>query len=397
MQEVAEWRAESKSEAKQIGLRSNKAAVVLPINWRSDAVKDPRSSAQALQWDAPKANHIDHLAGQPLSLVVDLMEGRKIGAEELPAGMCNYVAMKLEVIKSVRNRNRIVSQVDKRWEPMYTAFSESRGSSHTCWIDSFHMTSFPIRSRLVTQPPSHPSLRLTIKHGTLENPNYNPLTNPSLVFEACLSKEIIVNLTPKSAAGKGFQNLEPVILKPTWYQWRNARGANNHAFIKIMAQLVETAKIPSVEDFLPYTEWPPMVLHTKKSRIDLMIEEQETAEEEMFEGKLGDQLISYNPATLPRILGVFAGDYNRDFLLAFGLVMGGSLIDRTGTLAVAKYDFTSDPVDPGRRSIHLSLTLSLTIVLRLILTERKLNLANMYPVPPMQVNQVLRFISSNFF
>ena len=43
------------------------------------------------------------------------------------------------------------------------------------------------------------------------------------------------------------------------------------------------------------------------------------------------------------------GDYNRDFLLALGLVMGGSLIDRTETLAVAKYDFTPDP----ERSIRL--------------------------------------------
>ena len=80
-----------------------------------------------------------------------------------------------------------------------------------------------------------------------------------------------------------------------------------------------------------------------------MIEEQETPDEGKFEGKLGDQLISYNAASLPRILGVFAGDYNRDFLLALGLVMGGSLIDRTETLAVAKYDFTPDP----ERSIHL--------------------------------------------
>ena len=69
----------------------------------------------------------------------------------------------------------------------------------------------------------------------------------------------------------------------------------------------------------------------------------------MLEGKLGDKLISYNPATLPRILGVFAGDYNRDFLLALGLVMGAPLIDRTGTLAVAKYDFSPDPTDPESR------------------------------------------------
>ena len=92
-----------------------------------------------------------------------------------------------------------------------------------------------------------------------------------------------------------------------------------------------------------------MVLFTNKSRLDLMMEEEEQEEEKMFEGKLGDKIISYNPATLPRILGVFAGDYNRDFLLALGMVMGAPLIDRTGTLAVAKYDFSPDPTEPERR------------------------------------------------
>jgi hypothetical protein len=274
------------------------------------------------------------------------MEGRRIGAEELPAGMCNYVAMKFEVLESVQNRRYgLVTQVDTSKEPMFSAFAESRGSSHSCWIDTFHMSGFPISSPLMVDF-GRPCMRLTIKHGTLSYPYPYPLTNPSMVFKACLSKEIIVNLTPKGS----FNGVDPVVLKPTWYQWRDyVRGAN----IKIMAQLVETSKIPSMEDFLPYTEWPPMVLHTKKSRLDLMIEEQETSEEEKFQGKLGDHLISYNPATLPRILGVFAGDYNRDFLLALGQVMGGSLIDRTETLAVAKYDFTPDPVDPEERSVHL--------------------------------------------
>ena len=350
MQEVVEWRAESKSEAKKVGVKSNKKAVVHPLNMKPD--KDPRSSAQALLWDAPKANAVHPYSYEvsPLSLVVDLMEGRRIGAEELPAGKCNYVAMKLEVLESVPRRHGIVLQVDKSKDPMYTSFADFRGSSNSCWIDTFHMSGFPISSPLVTRPSSYPSLRLTIKHGTLRT---GQLDNPSVVFELCRSKEIIVNLTPKSKPGHGVFDLEPVVLKPTWYHWRTVRGANDDAFIKITAQLVETAKIPSIEDFLPYTEWPPMVLHTKKSRLDLMIEEQETSEEEKFEGKLGDQLISYNAASLPRILGVFAGDYNRDFLLALGLVMGGSLIDRTGTLAVAKYDFAPDPLDPETRSIHL--------------------------------------------
>ena len=342
LQEVAEWRAESKAEAKQLGFKPNKRAVVHPLNLSPDVAKDPRSRDQAIQWDAPRANQVQK--SNRLSLVVDIMEGRRIGMEELQAGTSNYVALKLEVLKSIQGRSRTVVQVDDRKEPMYSMFADTRGSGHSRWIDAFHMSAFPIDSSLVTGTPY---LRLTIKHGTLETSEFD--RHPSMVFEACSSKEIRVNLTLMLATTFGSNKLEAVVLNPTWYQWRTTRGANEDAFIKIMAQLVETAKIPSMKDFLPYTEWPPMVLHTKKTRLDLMIEEQEAGEEQRFEGKLGEQLISYNPASLPRILGVFAGDYNRDFLLAFGLVMGAPLIDRTGTLAVAKYDFAPDPDDPERR------------------------------------------------
>ena len=338
---MADWRAQSKSEAKQLGFKPNKKAVLHHLNQSPDVAKDPRSMNQAIQWDAPRANQVQK--GSRLSLVVDIMEGRRIGMEELEAGMSNYVALKLEFLKSKQARSKTILQVDDSKEPMYSMFADSRGSGHSRWIDNFHMSAFPMDSGLVTDTPS---LRLTIKHGTLETSEF--ARHPSVVFEACTSKEIRVNLTIVLARSLGFDKLEAVVLNPTWYQWRTTRGANDDAFIKITAQLVETARIPSVKDFLPYTEWPPMVLHTKKSRLDLMIEEQEAPEEQRFEGKLGDQLISYNPASLPRILGVFAGDYNRDFLLAFGLVMGAPLIDRTGTLAVAKYDFAPDPVDPER-------------------------------------------------
>ena len=343
---MTDWRAQSKAEAKQLGFKPNKKAVLHPLNQSPDVAKDPRSMNQAIQWDAPRTNQIQKSCR--LSLVVDIMEGRRIGVEELEAGMSNYVALKLEVLKSVQGRSKTILQVDDSKEPMYSMFADSRGSGHCRWIDAFHMSAFPIDSSMVTGTPY---LRLTIKHGTLETSEF--VRHPSVVFEACTSKEIRVNLTLVSATTVGSNKLEPVVLNPTWYQWRTRRGATDDAFIKIMAQLVETSKIPSMKDFLPYTEWPPMVLHTKKSRLDLMIEEQEEPEEERFEGKLGDQLISYNPATLPRILGVFAGDYNRDFLLAFGLVMGAPLIDRTGTLAVAKYDFAPDPVDPERRLTNL--------------------------------------------
>ena len=49
LQEVAEWRAESKAEAKQLGFKPNKKAVVHPLNLSPDVAKDPRSRDQAIQ------------------------------------------------------------------------------------------------------------------------------------------------------------------------------------------------------------------------------------------------------------------------------------------------------------------------------------------------------------
>ena len=342
-QEVFEWRAESKSEAKKLGFKPNKKAVAHELNQSPDVAKDPRSLEQSLKWDAARTAWVER--GQKLSLVVDIMEGRRIGMDEVPAGMSNYLALKLEVLKDVSNGRRTVAMVDPEKEAMYSMFSEGRGSNYSRWIDSFHMSAFPLESSI--GGTGRPNLRLTIKHGTLVTSGHQT-TSPSVVFEACTSEEIAINLTISLKSNFSW-SLETIVLKPTWYQWRTVKGTTNDAFIKITAQLVETAKIPVMGDFLPYTEWPPMVLHTKKSRLDLMMEEEEEAEEKMFEGQLGTQLISYNPATLPRILGVFAGDYNRDFLLAFGLVMGAPLIDRTGTLAVAKYDFSPDQNDPETR------------------------------------------------
>ena len=65
------------------------------------------------------------------------------------------------------------------------------------------------------------------------------------------------------------------------------------------------------------------------------------------------------------MLGVFTGDYNRDFMLAFGLVMGAPIVDRSGTLAVDHYRFEDD-----RRTV----------------TERRLKVGNFYPVPPLNPN-----------
>ena len=45
----------------------------------------------------------------------------------------------------------------------------------------------------------------------------------------------------------------------------------------------------------------------------------------------------YNPASLPGLLAISAGDFNQDFMLGLGLVMGAPLVDRTGTLSVAAH------------------------------------------------------------
>jgi hypothetical protein len=285
--------------------------------------------------------------GSKVSLVVDIMEARRIGLENIDSEKeshgKNYVLIKYEVLDAR-------GQTDPSLRVHYAGFSEGRGSRHDRWIDSFHMAPFPWED--------YPRVRITMKQGHLVN---HHIGDAMAAYNACTSKEIPVSLSYRGAR---------LLLPPAWYQWKtNAASAASDAFIKITAQLVETCKMPNVSDFLPYPQWPPMVLHTKKSRLDLMLEEEEQPDDTRFQGKLGDRLISYNPATLPRILDVFAGDYNRDFMLAFGLVMGAPLIDRTGTLGVAKYDF--QPV-AGSTSVEL--------------TERRLNIANLYPVPALQTS-----------
>ena len=328
---------------------TNKRA--LSANQRlSNDVMDPRSAEQVTSLSSMRTNQVR--MDQPISLVVDIMEGRRIGMPEVPEGMCNYIVLKVEVLKIAVLRGRTTLVADTRVLPMYSIFTESRGSKHTCWIDKFNISAFPLPYQcLIGIETGKPSLRLTLKQGTLNQGTLDTFS-PALLF-AMNGKEVRVNLTIKEGErswSRMVPSLEPIVLKPTWYVWRSSSiRVKANSLVKLTVQLVVTAKIPAVKDFLPYTMWPPMVLFTNKSRLDLMMEEEEQEEEKMFEGKLGDKLISYNPATLPRILGVFAGDYNRDFLLALGLVMGAPLIDRTGTLAVAKYDFSPDPTDPERR------------------------------------------------
>ena len=119
-QEVFEWRAESKSEAKKLGFKPNKKAVAHELNQSPEVAKDPRSLEQSMKWDATRTAWVER--GQKLSLVVDIMEGRRIGMDEVPAGMSNYLALKLEVLKDVSNGRRSVAMVDPEKEAMYSMF-----------------------------------------------------------------------------------------------------------------------------------------------------------------------------------------------------------------------------------------------------------------------------------
>ena len=78
----------------------------------------------------------------------------------------------------------------------------------------------------------------------------------------------------------------------------------------------------------------------------------------------------YNPASLPGLLAISAGDFNQDFMLGLGLVMGAPLVDRTGTLSVAAH-----------RVSHLSGGAEAEAAL----VREQLRITNLYPVPPRNV------------
>ena len=59
----------------------------------------------------------------------------------------------------------------------------------------------------------------------------------------------------------------------------NIRIHSKRGTIKLSYQLIESDKIPSIGNFLPYSLWPPMVKHylkaTGKTRLQLMQEEEQ--------------------------------------------------------------------------------------------------------------------------
>ena len=315
-------------------------------------LKDPRSEQQARQWeeDAKRGPiNQDLMYSSTRSLVVDIIEARRIGTEVIAGHFHNYIIIKFDILD---DKGKIK---DPELNTQYQVEYDSRGWKYERWIDSFHMMIFTMPSTTMSEPYCY---RVSMKFGTLDTNTWN--NNYEELYANTSSKEIRINLAYKDPR---YQSVTKTFSKlmPTWYQWRST-----DKFIKISAQIVITELIPKFENFLPYTQWPPMILHTEKTRLDLMMEEEALNDdsETIFSGNLGTQLISYNPSTLPRILEVFSGDFNRDFMLAFGLVMGAPLIDRTGTLNVDKYDLSPDGST---------------------LFEHKLKIKNLYPVPPIEV------------
>ena len=59
----------------------------------------------------------------------------------------------------------------------------------------------------------------------------------------------------------------------------NIRIHSKRGTIKLSYQLLESDRIPSIGNFLPYSLWPPMVKHylkaTGKTRLQLMQEEEQ--------------------------------------------------------------------------------------------------------------------------
>ena len=346
--EVKSFRKKSKKEANALGFLPNKRAVAHPLNRAPESTKDPRSKRQAETWEAEVNFRLIHrpffLEDGGMSIVVDIIEARRIGEEALHDPWVNYICVKYETLPKGAA------------EDQFQVFSESRGWSHERWIDDFRMAVFPL-SNLQSS-----TFRVSIVFGTCDRENLSGWgfhgEEEALYKSPTSSKEIRVNLA--------YDGGNRLLLKPTWFQWRKRRSFDQDPFVKTSVQVVPTRKMPNLADFLPFPQWPSMILHTKKTRLDLMMEEEAADPEVPFDpGLLGSSLISYNPSTLPRMLGVFSGDYNRDFMLAFGLVMGAPIVDRSGTLAVDHYRFEDD---------------------RQTVTERRLKVGNFYPVPPLNPN-----------
>ena len=122
--------------------------------------------------------------------------------------------------------------------------------------------------------------RISMKYGTL-TPEKSYLFKSTHSYEElykdCYPREVHVNLDCLSTAFVNpqltYQNASGaalVLLHPTWYKWMYT-----DTYIKISAYLIPDSNMPKLDDFLPYTQWPPMILYTGKTRFELMIEEED--------------------------------------------------------------------------------------------------------------------------
>ena len=124
----------------------------------------------------------------------------------------------------------------------------------------------------------------------------NYMNYEELYANCQLPREVHVNLSCLSTAFSNPQltyrsasGVALVLLNPTWYKW-----LYSNAYIKISAYLIPDSNMPKLDDFLPYTQWPPMILYTGKTRFELMIEEE-------ADGKSDISLVSSPWSLLPTV------------------------------------------------------------------------------------------------
>ena len=254
----------------------NKAAKNHLLNYAPKQTKDPRSEEQFITWE----ENISDETLQPLhgsareageSFVVDIMEGRRIGLQECPPGVSNFVAVKFQIISANDDYDHIE-------HTQYSLATESRGWNHERWIDKFRMLVFPLPRTISKFKPKKFSYRicLSIKFGSMVDRSIKEKT-AEYVYRSRRERDISVDVELSGTVINRDLISYKCKLPPTWYQCHHLVSV-----IKISGQTINNTKLPAWADFLPYTQWPPMVLHTGRTRLELMVEEEAAADETEF-------------------------------------------------------------------------------------------------------------------
>ena len=133
--EVNQFRKQSKKEAKRLGFLPNKRAVIHPLNKPPLQTKDPRSEKQSKQWELEAKYKLSPEMLEPgdkVSLVIDIMEARRIGMYEVFNPYSNYVVFKFEVVD---DRGKVENE-DFDWvQPGFDFFQHMCNPSHLCCPD----------------------------------------------------------------------------------------------------------------------------------------------------------------------------------------------------------------------------------------------------------------------